>query len=77
MNGLCYECSQDGGSLDSFDCVFFFHKEIRYTNKTETKGELQYANKKLSVTVDKTIYAPEDLKMKGKHSTFYKSFFSS
>ena len=56
---------------------FFFHKEIRYTNKTETKGELQYANKKLSVTVDKTIYAPEDLKMKGKHSTFYKSFFSS
>ena len=57
--------------------VFFFHKEIWYTNKTETKDELQYANKKLSVTVDKIIYAPEDLKMKGKHSTFYKSFFSS
>ena len=57
--------------------VFFFHKEIRYTNKTETKDELQYANKKLSVTVDKIIYAPEDLKMKGKHCTFYKSFFSS
>ena len=57
--------------------VFFFHKEILYTNKTETKDELQYTNKKLSVTVDKIIYAPEDLKMKGKHSTFYKSFFSS
>ena len=57
--------------------VFFFHKEIWYTNKTETKDELQYTNKKLSVTVDKIIYAPEDLKMKGKHSTFYKSFFSS
>ena len=26
MNDLCYECSQDGDSLNSFDCVFFIKK---------------------------------------------------
>ena len=37
MNDLCcYECSQDGACLNSFDCVFV-HKEIRCANKTKIK----------------------------------------
>ena len=46
MNDPCYEYSEDGVYLNSFDCVFV-HKEVRYTNKTE-KNRLQYTNKKLS-----------------------------
>ena len=64
MNDLCYECSQDGVCLNSFDCVFV-HNEVRCKSKTETKDGLQYANKKLSLTGDISIYAPEeDLEMK-------------
>ena len=67
MNDPCYECFQDGICLKSFDCVFFFHKEIRRTNKTEIIDGLHYSNKKLSIPGDIIIYAPEedlDLKMK-------------
>ena len=60
MNGLCYEYSQDGICLKSFDCAFV-HKEVRYTNKTEIKDGLQHANKKLSLPGDIIIYIPEDL----------------
>ena len=64
MNDLCYECSQDGVCLNSFDCVFV-HNEVRCKSKTETKDGLQYANKKLSLLGDISIYAPEeDLEMK-------------
>ena len=63
-NDLCHECSQDGVCLNSFDCVFV-HNEVRCTSKTEIKGGLQYANKKLSAPGDIIIYAPEeDLEMK-------------
>ena len=63
MNDLCYECSQDGVCLNSFDCVFV-HNEVRCKSKTETKDGLQYANKKLSLPGDISIYAPEeDLEM--------------
>ena len=47
--------------------VFFFHKEIRCTNKTEIIDGLHYSNKKLSIPGDIIIYAPEedlDLEMK-------------
>ena len=60
MNDLCYEYSQDGVCLNSFDCVFV-HKEVRCTNKTEIKDDLQHTNKKLSLPVDIIIYTPEDL----------------
>ena len=64
MNDLCYECSQDGVCLNSFDCVFV-HNEVRCKSKTETKDGLLYANKKLSLPGDISIYAPEeDLEMK-------------
>ena len=64
MNDLCYECSQDGVCLNSFDCVFV-HNEVRCKSKTETKDGLQYANKKLSLPGDISIFAPEeDLEMK-------------
>ena len=64
MNDLRYECSQDGVCLNSCDCVFV-HNEVRCTSKTETKDGLQYANKKLSLPGDISIYAPEeDLEMK-------------
>ena len=64
MNDLCYECCQDGVCLNSFDCVFV-HNEVRCKSKTETKDGLQYANKKLSLPGDISIYAPEeDLEMK-------------
>ena len=51
INDLCYEFSQDGVCLSSFDCVFVL-KEVRYTNKTDIKGGLQYTNKKLSLPDD-------------------------
>ena len=60
MNDICYEYSQDGVCLNSFDCVFV-HKEVRCTNKTEIKDGLQYTNKKLSLPGDIIIYTPEDL----------------
>ena len=64
MNDLCYECCQDGVCLNSFDCVFV-HNEVRCKSKTETKDGLQYANKKLSLPGDISIFAPEeDLEMK-------------
>ena len=65
MNDLCcYECSQDGACLNSFDCVFV-HKEIRCASKTKIKDSLQYTNKKLSLPGNKIIHAPEeDLEMK-------------
>ena len=50
MNYLCYEYSQDGVSLNSFDCIFV-HGEVRCTNKTEIKEGLQYAHKTLSIPV--------------------------
>ena len=62
MNDLCYDYSQDGAFLNSFDCVFV-HKEVRCTNKTEIKDGLQCANEKLSLPEDKIIYTPEDLVM--------------
>ena len=65
MNDLCcYECSQYGVCLNSFDCVFV-HKEIRCANKTKIKDRLQHTNKKISLPGDKIIYAlEEDLEMK-------------
>ena len=60
MNDLCYEYSQDGVCLNSFDCVFV-HKEARCTNKTEIKDGLQYTHKTLSLQGDMIIYTPEDL----------------
>ena len=57
MNGLCYEYSQDGVCLNSFDCVFV-HKEVRCINKTEIKDGLQYTNK--SLPGDIITYTPED-----------------
>ena len=48
MNDLCYEYSEDGVCLNSFDCDFV-DKEIRCTFKTEIKDGLQYTNKKLSL----------------------------
>ena len=60
MNDLCYEYSQDGFCLNSFNCAFV-HKEVRCTNKTEIKDGLQYANKRLSLPGDIIIYTPEDL----------------
>ena len=39
MNDLCYEYSQDGVRLNSFDCVFV-HREVRCTNKNEIKDGL-------------------------------------
>ena len=77
INDICYECSQNGVCLNSFDCVFV-HKEISCTNKTEIKDGLQYTNKKQSLPGDIIIYEPEeDLEMKEKHRTFYKSILSS
>ena len=77
INDICYQCSQDRVCLNSFDCVFV-HKEISCTNKTEIKDGLQYTNKRQSLPSDIIIYEPEeDLEMKKKHSTFYKSFLSS
>ena len=73
MNDLCYEYSQNGVCLNSFDCVFV-HKEVRCTNKTEINDGLQYANKKLSLPSDIIIYTPGDLVINQKHSTFSKSF---
>ena len=46
MNDLCYEYSQDGVCLNSFECVFV-HKEVRWKNKTEIKDGLQYTHKTL------------------------------
>ena len=54
MNDICYEYSQEGVYLNSFDCVFV-HKEVRCTNKTEIKDGLQYTNKKLSLPGDKRV----------------------
>ena len=51
MKDLCYEYSQNGVCLNSFDCVFV-HKEARCTNKTEIKQGLYYRNKKLSLQGD-------------------------
>ena len=62
MNDLCYEYSQDGVCLNSFDCDFV-HKEVSCTNKTEVKYELHYINKKLSLPGDIIIYTPEGLDM--------------
>ena len=60
-NDLCYECSQNGVGLNSFDCVFV-HKEVRWTNKTKIEYVLQYANKKLLLPGEIIIYTPvEDL----------------
>ena len=60
MNDFCcYEFSQDGVCLISFDCVFV-HKEIRCVNKTKIKDRLQYTNKRLSLPGDKIIYTPEE-----------------
>ena len=59
MNDLCYECSQNGVCLNSFDCVFVY-KEVRWTNKTKIKYVLQYANKKLLLPGDIIIYTPEE-----------------
>ena len=53
--------------FEKFRLCFFFHKEIRRTNKTEIIDGLHYSNKKLSIPGDIIIYAPEedlDLKMK-------------
>ena len=55
MKDLCYEYSQSGVCLYSFDCVFV-HKEIRCTNKTEIKDWLLYKNKKLLLPGDIVIY---------------------
>ena len=60
MNDLCYEYSQDGVCLNSFDCVFV-HKEVRCTSKTEIKDGLQYTHKTLSLPGDIIIYTPKDL----------------
>ena len=55
INDLCYEYSQGGVCLNSFDCLFV-HKDVRCTNKTEIKDWLQYTNKKLSLPGDIIIY---------------------
>ena len=55
MNDLCYEYSQNGVCLNSFDCAFV-HKEVRCTKKTKINDGLQYANKKLSLPSDIIIY---------------------
>ena len=60
MNGLCYEYSQNGVCLKSFDFVFV-HKEVRCTSKTEIKDGLQYTHKTLSLPGDMIIYTTEDL----------------
>ena len=60
MNDLCYEYSQDGVSLNSFDCVFV-HKVVRSTNKIEIKDGLQYTHKTLSLPGDIIICTPEHL----------------
>ena len=53
--------------FEEFRLCFFFHKEIRRTNKTEIIDGLHYSNKKLSIPGDIIIHAPEedlDLEMK-------------
>ena len=55
MNDLCYENSQDGICLNSFDCVLL----LKYTHKTEIKDGLQHTNKKLSLPGDTIIYTPD------------------
>ena len=55
LSDLCYEYSHDDVSLNSFHCIFV-HKELRSTYKTEIKGGLQYADKKLSLLGDIIIY---------------------
>ena len=62
MNDLCYEYSQDGVCLNSFNCVFV-HKEFRSINKTEIKDGLQDTNKKLSPPGYIIVYTPEDLQI--------------
>ena len=46
--------------FEKFRLCFFFHKEIRRTNKTEIIDGLHYSNKKLSIPGDIIIYAPEE-----------------
>ena len=41
--------------------MFFVHKEVRRTNKTEIKDGLHFRNKKLSLSGDIIIYIAEDL----------------
>ena len=62
MKDICYEYSQNGVCLNSFDFVFV-HKEVRCTNKTELKDGLQYRNKNLSLTSVIIIYTAEHLVM--------------
>ena len=62
MIDLCYEYSQDGVFLNSFDCVFD-HKEVTCRNKTEINDRLQYKNEKLSLPGYIIVYTPEDLVM--------------
>ena len=62
MKDLCYEYSQNGVCLNSFDFVFV-HKEVRCTNKTELKDGLQYRNKNLSLPSVIIIYTAEHLVM--------------
>ena len=62
MKDLCYEYSQNGVCLNSFDCVFV-HKEVRCTSKTEIKDGLHYRNKKLSLPGDIIVFTIEDLAM--------------
>ena len=59
MKDLCYEYSQNGACLNSFDC-FFVHKKARCTNKSKIKDGLHYRNKKLSLPGDIIIYTAED-----------------
>ena len=73
MKDLCYEYSQNGVCLNSFDC-FFVHKKARCTNKSEIKDGLHYRNKKLSLPGDIIIYTAEDFVLNQKLSTFSKSF---
>ena len=44
MNDFCYECSQDGAYLNSFDSGFA-HKETRCTNITEKKTDCNMQRK--------------------------------
>ena len=48
INDICYEYSQGGVCLNSFDSLFV-DKDVRCTSKTEIKDWLQSINKKLSL----------------------------
>ena len=41
------------------------YKEVRWANKTEIQGGLQYANKEPPLPGDVIIYSPEDLVING------------